>query len=127
MSKRSEAQNRAPPKVGTYRGRGEPVVQPAVPHGKEGGGLYDEAHHLAGGGCSAYSGVAGGCRPGFRAEVLSMTLAAIASILVSVVVLAILSTRVSEIASLGNRGGTVVFWLLLSAIWLGAVFVMGLI
>src|SRR5215218_2736762 len=37
-----------PVEGGYLRGRGEPVVQPAVPHDLEGGCAYDEAHRLDG-------------------------------------------------------------------------------
>jgi hypothetical protein len=52
---------------------------------------------------------------------------AVALILAGVLVLAILSSLVLEIFTLEHRRVTVVFWLLLLAIWLAAVFVAELI
>jgi hypothetical protein len=48
---------------------------------------------------------------------------AVALILAGVLVLAVLSSLVFEFYSLERRRVTVVFWVLLLAIWLGAVFV----
>jgi hypothetical protein len=56
-----------------------------------------------------------------------LTLPAVALILAGVLVLAVLSSLVLEFSGLGRRDATVVFWLLLLAIWLGAVFVVGLL
>ena len=46
---------------------------------------------------------------------------AVALILTLGLILAVLSSLVLEIASLGHRRATVVFWVLLLVIWLGAV------
>jgi hypothetical protein len=56
-----------------------------------------------------------------------LTLPAVAPILAGVLVLAVLSSLVLEFSGLERRDATVVFWLLLLAIWLGAVFVVGLL
>jgi heme/copper-type cytochrome/quinol oxidase subunit 3 len=56
-----------------------------------------------------------------------LTLPAVSLILAGVLVLAVLSSLVFEVSGLGRRDATVVFWLLLLAIWLGAVFVVGLL
>jgi hypothetical protein len=56
-----------------------------------------------------------------------LTLPAVALSLAGVLVLAVLSSLVFEVSGLGRRDATVVFWLLLLAIWLGAVFVVGLL
>ena len=56
-----------------------------------------------------------------------LTLPTVALILTGVLVLAALSSLVFEFSGLPRRDVTVVFWLLLMAIWLGAVFVVGLL
>jgi hypothetical protein len=56
-----------------------------------------------------------------------LKLPAVALILAGVLVLAVLSSLVFEVSGLGRRDATVVFWLLLLAIWLGAVFVVALV
>jgi hypothetical protein len=60
-------------------------------------------------------------------EGLFLTLPEVALILAGVLVLAVLSSLVFDSPGLGHRGATVVFLLLLLAIWLGAVFVAGLV
>jgi hypothetical protein len=47
-----------------------------------------------------------------------LKLPAVALILAGVLVLAVLSSLVFEVSGLGRRDATVVFWLLLLAIWL---------
>ncbi len=55
-----------------------------------------------------------------------LTLPAVVLILAGVFILAVLSSLVLEFSGLESRAATVVFWLLLLAIWLGALFVVGL-
>jgi hypothetical protein len=56
-----------------------------------------------------------------------LTLPAVALILAGVLILAVLSSLVFDSLGLEYRGATVVFLLLLVVIWLGAVFVAGLV
>ncbi len=56
-----------------------------------------------------------------------LTLTAVALILAGVLVLAVLSSLVLEFAGLRRRDAAVVFWLLLLGIWLGTLFVLGLL
>ncbi len=56
-----------------------------------------------------------------------LTLPVVAPILAGVLVLAVLSSLVFEFAGLSRHDAAVVFWLLLLGIWLGTLFVMGLL
>ncbi len=56
-----------------------------------------------------------------------LSLPPVALILVGVLVLAVLSSLVLEFAGLRRRDATVVFWLLLVGIWLGTLFVLGML
>ena len=56
-----------------------------------------------------------------------LTLLAVAPILAGVLVLAVLSSLVLEFSGLRRRDAVVVFWLLLLGIWLGTLFVLGLL
>jgi hypothetical protein len=56
-----------------------------------------------------------------------LTLPVVAPILAGVLVLAVLSSLVLEFAGLTRRDAAVVFWLLLLGIWLGTLFVLGML
>ncbi len=56
-----------------------------------------------------------------------LTLPVVAPILAGVLVLAVLSSLVLEFSGLSRRDAAVVFWLLLLGIWLGTLFVLGLL